>query len=281
MISKDFIAKYSSVLGIASPEVKLAHDILTGKKTDNPRLFITEGTWALRKLMEKGLRVETFIFDEEYFTGNISEKEASDFTDMLRYSRNSYSVSKKALGKISDRDGADVCFAIAESTEYTLSDIEKEGLPDNLIAMILDGQEQPGNMGAIIRSLDGAGGKFAIVTNQRVKITHTRLVRASLGASFMMPVCVSPMDELIPWLQKNKFRIVLTDLTATCSYRDIPAKGRIAIVAGNEHTGISPVWRTLPESEPVIIPMLGSVESLNVGFASTLVAYDLGLRQKD
>ncbi len=73
---------------------------------------------------------------------------------------------------------------------------------------------------------------------------------------------------------------MLTDLTASRNFCDIPANGRVAVVAGNEHTGISPVWRTLPEAEPVIIPMLGSVESLNVGFASTLVAYNIGLRQK-
>ena len=153
-------------------------------------------------------------------------------------------------------------------------------LGDNMLSIVLDGQEQPGNIGAILRSLDAAGGDFAVLTNRRVKVTHPRLIRASLGSAFMMPVLDMDIDSLISWLRDNHFRIILTDLTATQNFCDIPAEGRVAVVAGNEHTGISPVWRTLKEAEPVIIPMLGSVESLNVGFASTLVAYNIGLRQK-
>ena len=53
----------------------------------------------------------------------------------------------------------------------------------------------------------------------------------------------------------------------------------MAIVVGNEHTGISHTWRNLTNAEKVIIPMLGSCESLNVGFASTLVAYEAGLQK--
>ena len=76
----------------------------------------------------------------------------------------------------------------------------------------------------------------------------------------------------------DSFKAVLTDLTATQAYCDVDYSGRVAVVAGNEHTGISPYWRTLPVAVPVIIPMLGSCESLNVGFASTLVAYEAGLK---
>ena len=79
--------------------------------------------------------------------------------------------------------------------------------------------------------------------------------------------------------EKNNFKCVVTDLQAKKSYREIDYSGRIAIVAGNEHTGISASWRKLKNSESIIIPMLGSCESLNVGFASTLVAYEAGLQK--
>ena len=95
----------------------------------------------------------------------------------------------------------------------------------------------------------------------------------------MMPVIEAEINEVQSWLEKNKFKCVVTDLTATKSYREIDYSGRIAIVAGNEHTGISASWRTLKNSQSIIIPMLGSCESLNVGFASTLVAYEAGLQK--
>ncbi len=122
--------------------------------------------------------------------------------------------------------------------------------------------------------MDAAGGDFAVITNKRVKLTHSRLIRSSLGAAFMKPMITSEMCELTKWLNDNNFKIVLTDLSATKAYFDVDYSGRIAIVAGNEHMGISPEWRNVKGVIPVIIPMLGSVESLNVGFASTLVAYE-------
>ena len=150
---------------------------------------------------------------------------------------------------------------------------------NNILAIIMDGLEQPGNIGAILRSFDCAGGDFAIVTNKQARLNNSRLVRASLGASFMLPVLEAEIEDTQKWLEKNNFKCVVTDLQAQKSYRDIDYSGRIAIIAGNEHTGISDSWRKLSCSESIIIPMLGSCESLNVGFASTLVSYEAGLQK--
>ena len=130
-----------------------------------------------------------------------------------------------------------------------------------------------------MRSFDCAGGDFAIVTNKQARLSHSRLVRSSLGASFMLPVLEAEIGEVQNWLENNNFKCVVTDLQAKQSYREIDYSGRIAIIAGNEHTGISDSWRKLPHSKSIIIPMLGSCESLNVGFASTLVSYEAGLQK--
>ena len=268
------------LLGISSPEIREARDMLAAKKRpDDPSLFICEGLWAAEKLIARDIQIISVFFDSEYFSegGRASAEESASLNNVCLKAGHVYSVSSKACGKISDREGADVCFIVARMPETHPENIE---LKDNMLAIILDGQEQPGNVGAILRSLDAAGGDFAVMTNRRVRLSHPRLIRSSLGSAFMMPFFDMPLEELITWLRDNHFRIVLTDLTATRNFCDIPAEGRVAVVAGNEHTGISPVWRTLKEAEPVIIPMLGSVESLNVGFASTLVAYNIGLRQK-
>ena len=280
IINNDLIRKKSLQIGIGSPEIKEARDLLGGKKhPSDPSLFICEGLWAADKLIEKGLPVVSVFFDSGYFgeNGRATAEELALISKLCLKAEHVYSISSKACSRISDREGADVCFTVSKMPVSRPSDI---AMSDNMLAMILDGQEQPGNIGAILRSLDAAGGHFAVMTNRRVRITHPRLIRSSLGSAFMMPVMEMDIDELIEWLRDNNFRIVLTDLTATKNFCDIPAEGRVAIVAGNEHTGISPVWRTLKEAEPVIIPMFGSVESLNVGFASTLVAYNIGLRQK-
>ena len=272
-----------TVLGIASPEVKLARDLVSGKKlsgvkeyTYSDSLFICEGLWPVRKLIDRNIPVKYFYFCPEMIR-TPEEQRAVDL--MCDYAAVNYSISKKACEKISDRDGADGFFIIAEMPYYRLADLENY-LDDDIVVMILDGQEQPGNIGAILRSLDCAGGKFAIMTNSRVRLTHPRLIRSSLGAAFMLPVAAATIEEALRWLEFHNFKILVTDLTAVQSYRDVDYSGRVAIVAGNEFKGIDRAWLDSPNSRPIIIPMLGSCESLNVGFASTLVAYEAGLRQK-
>jgi len=277
-------AKYFSKaisIGISSPEVKLAHALVTNKKLPEDYIneknadnyFICEGDWALLKLIEFNVEVPYFFVCPE----NVPEKDLEKVQKMSKYARKVFLVSEKTCAKISDRDGADYCFSVGIMKPLGLKDIE---LHDNMTSIILDGQEQPGNIGAILRSLDAAGGEFAIYTNKRCKMTHSRLIRSSLGAAFTMPFVYAEFNELTEWLEKNKFKAMVTDLTATKNCYEVDYNGRIAIVCGNEYLGISPEWRKLPITEPIIIPMLGSVESLNVGFASTLVAYECSLRQK-
>ncbi len=275
----EIIRKKTEIIGINDLRVKEARDMLAAKFKGDGRLFICEGLWAADKLISKNIAVRSVFFHQDHF---ISEEKCSDeefrqLGNICAAARNVYSISAKACAKISDREGSDNCFIIAEMPENYPENLE---LRDNMLIMILDGQEQPGNIGAILRSLDAAGGDFAIATNRRVKLTHPRLIRSSLGSAFMMPFFEMSFGDAADWLVRNRFRIVLTDLTANKNFCDIPAEGRVAVVAGNEHTGISPAWRDIKGAEPVIIPMLGSVESLNVGFASTLVAYNIGLRQR-
>ena len=270
----------SKIAGISSEEVALAKSLVENKCKDR-KLFVCEGLWAVDKLIEKNIKVTHFFYNgDKLDAGKIDEKSLEKIAKMSKYSANSYAISEKACKKISDRDGYDEYFIVAEAIIYTFADIEKLIKNNkNVLAIIMDGLEQPGNIGAILRSFDSAGGDFAIVTNKQAKLGNSRLVRSSLGASFMLPVLEAEINETQNWLEKNGFKSVVTDLQSKKSYREIDYSGRIAIVAGNEHTGISDSWRKLAHSESIIIPMLGSVESLNVGFASTLVSYEAGLQK--
>ena len=270
----------SKIAGISSDEVALAKSLVENKCKDR-RLFVCEGLWAVDKLIEKNIKVTHFFYNgDKLDAGKINEKDIEQIAKMAKYAKSSFAISEKACKKISDRDGYDEYFIVAEAIIYTFADIEKLiAGKDNILAIVMDGLEQPGNIGAILRSFDYAGGDFAIVTNKQAKLGNSRLVRSSLGASFMLPVLEAEIGETQEWLENNGFKCVVTDLQAKKSYREIDYSKRIAIISGNEHTGISDSWRKLPHSESIIIPMLGSVESLNVGFASTLVSYEAGLQK--
>ena len=279
-VLKQKIVLKSKTCGISSDEVAEAK-LLVNNKAKNPNKFVCEGLWAVEKLIEKNIKVSDFFFNvDKINSGKLKESDIEKIAKMLDYAQNNYAISEKACKKISDRDGYDEFFIVAEQQKFTLSDIENLFKNNNnVLAVVMDGLEQPGNIGAILRSFDCAGGDFAIITNKQARLTNSRLVRSSLGASFMLPVLEAEIDEVQSWLEKNDFKCVVTDLQGKKSYRDIDYSGRIAIIAGNEHTGISDSWRHLKKSESIIIPMLGSCESLNVGFASTLVSYEAGLQK--
>lgn len=277
---KQQIKLNSFICGISSDEVSFAKSLVENKCKDKS-LFVCEGLWAVEKLIEKGLTVSHFFYNADKLEQDkISAENLEKIAKMSKYSQKTYAISEKACKKISDRDGYDEYFIVAKMKEYSLADIENLiAGKDNILAIVMDGLEQPGNIGAILRSFDSAGGDFAIVTNKQARLSNSRLVRSSLGASFMLPVLEAEIGEVQNWLENNGFKCVVTDLQAKQSYREIDYSGRIAIISGNEHTGISDSWRKLPHSQSIIIPMLGSVESLNVGFASTLVSYEAGLQK--
>lgn len=274
------IREKSVVAGISSDEVANVKSLVENKCKDKT-LFVCEGLWAVDKLIEKNFEVLQFFYNaDKLISGTLPEKDIEKIANMALYAKKTFAISEKSCKKISDREGYDEYFIVAKLKNYTLKDIEEmfKG-KNNVLAIVMDGLEQPGNIGAILRSFDCAGGDFAIVVNKQARLSSSRLVRSSLGASFMLPILEAEIGEVQDWLAKNNFKCVVTDLQAKKSYREIDYSGRIAIVAGNEHTGISASWRKLKNSESIIIPMLGSCESLNVGFASTLVAYEAGLQK--
>ena len=277
---KQQILSHSFNCGISSDEVALAKSLVENKCKDKT-IFVCEGLWAVEKLIEKNIKVSHFFYNiEKLENDKITEESMQKIAKIAKYAEKTYAISEKACKKISDRDGYDEFFIVAKLPIFTLADIENLiAGKDNILAIVMDGLEQPGNIGAIMRSFDCAGGDFAIVTNKQARLSHSRLVRSSLGASFMLPVLEAEIGEVQNWLENNDFKCVVTDLQAKQSYREIDYSGRIAIIAGNEHTGISDSWRKLPHSKSIIIPMLGSCESLNVGFASTLVSYEAGLQK--
>ena len=267
-------------IGISSDEVAFAKNLVLNKCKE-PNTFICEGLWAVEKLIEKKFEVLQFFYNSEKLEAHKeTENNLEKILKMAKYSKKSFAISEKACKKISDRDGYDEYFIVAKLPNYTLEDFEKMfNGNNNLLGIVMDGLEQPGNIGAILRSFDCAGGDFAIVVNRQAKLTNSRLIRASLGASFLIPAVETDIETAQRWLENNNFKCVVTDLQAKKSFKEADYTGRIVVVAGNEHTGISPSWRKVKNAESIIIPMLGSCESLNVGFASTLVAYEAGLQK--
>jgi RNA methyltransferase, TrmH family len=262
------------LVGSKDNSIRLINRLIKNKKVEDEDLFVIEGLWAYEKIIKSNIRIINFVFCLEF----IKNKSILDMVKSISMvAENSCLMSSNLCKRLSSRDSGEGFFLLCSFPQHGLGDIK---LKDNNLLVVLDGLEKPGNIGTIIRSVDGAGGDGVIICNSKVRKTNHKLIKSSMGSSFMLPVVNSDIELIVRWLKSNGFKIIVTDLKATKNYYNVDYKGRIAIIAGNEIHGISNIWNS-HECERVIIPMFGGADSLNVGVATTIVVYEASICQKN
>lgn len=150
---------------------------------------------------------------------------------------------------------------------------------DDAFVVILDHLEDPHNLGAIIRTSEAAGVDGIIIPKDRGVTVNSTVIKTSTGAIDNIPVSmVTNLKQTIDDLKKNGFWVVGTALENSVDYREIDYSGKIALIIGNEGSGMS---RMIFESCDFIakIPMYGKVNSLNASVASGIMIYEV-VRQK-
>jgi len=150
-------------------------------------------------------------------------------------------------------------------------------LLDAEFIVALDRISDPGNLGTIMRSAEAAGADLVVITPGGVDPYNPKVVRASAGALFNLPVLVAELDEL----KTAGLRLIGssshdTDGRTVHPHTDIDLTGRVAMVMGNEAAGLPDEWDdvTGPIGEWVTIPHRGRSESLNVAMATTVLVFE-------
>lgn len=162
--------------------------------------------------------------------------------------------------------------------DYEYASIDDFVYKENSFVVILDHLEDPHNLGAIIRTCEAAGVDGIIIPKDRSVEVNATVIKVSTGAINNMNVArVTNLSRTIEELKKEGFWIVGTDMNGT-SYDEIDYKGKIAIVIGNEGSGMSRIVR---ESCDFIasIPMIGTTNSLNASVATGIMVYE-AVRQR-
>lgn len=144
--------------------------------------------------------------------------------------------------------------------------------------VILDGVEDPQNVGALARVAEGAGVRGMILSKRRAPPLSSALARASAGAIEWLPVArVTNLARAIKYLKSKDFWIVGADLGASESLYEMPdsvLQGDLAVVMGAEGKGLRPEVQKLID-HPVRIDMQGKVASLNVSAAGAVLLFEL------
>lgn len=140
--------------------------------------------------------------------------------------------------------------------------------------IILDNVQDPGNIGTIIRSANAFNFDTVVLSLDSVNKYNDKLIRASQGMIFSMNVITRDIKKFILELKKEKYLICGTDVVDGIKVNSIKNNDKIAIIMGNEGSGVSDEIKSLSDKN-IYIPTSNTCESLNVAVASSIIMYEI------
>jgi TrmH family RNA methyltransferase len=226
-------------------------------------LFVIEGIKEIKMALEAGYRIGNLFYCEEIIPASALEQLGA--ADKLIVP-----VSKEVFEKIAIRESSGGVVAVAEQKTHRLDQVE---LSANPLLLVLESVEKPGNLGAILRTADAAGIDAVIICDPQTDFYNPNVVRSSIGCIFTKQTASATSEEAISWLQQKGINIYCTSLKASQPYHLIDYKKPTAIVMGTESTGLSDIWLKTSKGN-IIIPMQGSIDSMNVSTAAAVVIFE-------
>lgn len=229
-------------------------------------LTVIEGAREVSRAIENGWRPV-----EIWFCPELGERQPRTNANEREW----VECSRSVFEKISYREGPDGVLAVGPLVGRTLAELD---LPENPLILVAEGLEKPGNLGALLRTADGAGVDAVIVCDSATDLNNPNVIRASIGTLFYLPVAESTSDEAVAFLKKKGLKILSAVPDAEAVYTEIDLNGPLAIVVGAEDRGLSAGWKTVSDLN-VRIPMLGKNDSLNVSVSAAILLYE-AVRQR-
>ncbi len=182
-----------------------------------------------------------------------------------------YQITPAVFAKLAVREGSDGLIAVFAQRVLRLADLK---LPDVPLLLAVQNLEKPGNLGAVLRSADGAGVDAVIYLDRPLDLYHPQVLRNSLGTVFHVPVVAASSAEMREFCGQKNLQTFAAALTSTAvTYTQVDYKMPCVLLLGEEAQGLSADW--LDQSTACIkVPMLGMADSLNVAAAGAVMLYE-------
>ncbi|MDQ3985669.1 MAG: RNA methyltransferase [Actinomycetota bacterium] len=252
----------------SNPLVKRARGLRLKKNRDRERAFLVEGIQTVTAAVQSDAPVELILYAPEL----LASEQALDVVEGTREAGVEVaSLSKKAFESLSERDNPTGLAAIVQTESRNVDQLVVRG--DSLFAVLLD-VGNPGNLGAIIRTVDAVGGAGVIVFGESTDLHHPGAVKASMGAIFSVPVCNAlDFEQVASWAQQRGVTVVTTSAHAESEHWSTEYLLPAAFVFGSEIRGL-PRDILNRGDVAVRIPMAGSSTSLNLAVAAGILLYE-------
>jgi TrmH family RNA methyltransferase len=167
---------------------------------------------------------------------------------------------------------------VVRRQDLTAGELE-HAVDEATLIVLLEGIQDPGNLGSILRSADGAGANLCFVCGSSVDPYHPRAVRSTMGSLFRVPVVEKSLDSVLDRLRRSAVKLVGADARDGAEYDLADLAGPLALVFGSEGAGLAPEVRARLDLV-LRIPLREGVESLSVGAAAAVMLFEVARQRR-
>ena len=233
---------------INNEQIKEIRKLKDKKYRDESNLFLIEGDHLVKEAYKAGYLVKLILTEDIY-----------DF-DVEKLI-----VTDKVINSISDLNNVKVIGVCKKITKEL--DLNK-----NIV--ILDGVQDPGNLGTIIRSCVAFNIENIVLSNESVDLYNSKVIRSTQGMLFNINIIRDDLKDTIKLLKDNNYTIYGTNVINGIDVKDVKTNEKYAIILGNEGNGISEEVNALVDKN-IYIKMNEKCESLNVAVSGSIILYEL------
>ena len=236
------------IMSLQNNKIKELNKLNEKKYRDESNLFLVEGMHLVQEAYIKNQLVEILVTDK--YQGNLDIK-----TTLI-----SEEVMKKLSNMVSPSEIIGVCKKF-------------NPLSYGNRLLLLDGVQDPGNLGTIIRSGVSFNIDTIVLGNNTVDLYNDKVIRSSEGMIFHIDVIRRDLKDFIQELKQNNYTIYTTNVDGGIPIRDVAFARKCAIIIGQEGKGVSDIKDEADLS--LYIPMNKKCESLNASVAASIIMYEL------
>ena len=226
---------------------------LKKQKRDDSSLLFLDNIKIINDALKSGLKAKYILIDNE------------DLNYFEKYNVPVYKTDRKTIEMLSDSKTPQGVVCIIE---YIQNIVEKP----TTNFLVLDGLQDPGNVGTLIRTATACGFESVFLLSS-VKVTNPKMIRSSAGTIFQNKVMSITKEDFVKLAKEWKLNLIATDMNGENIFKFKP-HGNIGLIIGNEGQGISDEIMSLC-NHIVKIPMKDGVESLNASISGAIIMYQL------
>jgi TrmH family RNA methyltransferase len=248
--------------------IKLARSLRTRKSRDKEGLFVVEGLFHIGEALASGAEIDFVLTAPNLLSGQFGRELLDGLSDSKV---DLYEVDGQLLNDLSNREQSRGLMAICRTNYSTLEQLDSADV-GRLIAMVAP--QDPGNVGAVLRSIDAFGMDGLLLLDGGVDAFHPSAVRAGMGTHFRKPLIRASFQEGVDWANRNEYALIGSSAKEGLPLQQAQIEKPFILLLGSEREGLSKTQRVACD-QLLKIEMQGEATSLNLAVAAGILMWGL------